>query len=104
MFVSATSVCVHAAAEEAGCRSNTDNTDNYTTRGAAVVEVVALGSHGGGLEDHLLDHPTMCASFLAGKDGSSASEEEEEEEAGGKWWWGGSRPRLSIRLQDTRRC
>lgn len=103
MFVSAASVCVHASAEEAGCRCNTDN---YTTRGAAVVEVVALGSHGGrgGLEDHLLDHPTMCASFLAGKDGSSASEEEEEEEAGGKWWWGGSRPRLSIRLQDTRRC
>lgn len=55
-----------------------------------------------GLEDHLLDHPTMCASFLAGKDGSSTSEveeeEDEEEEAGGRLWCGGRRPRLSIRL------
>lgn len=48
-----------------------------------MVEVVVLGGNRRGLEDHLLDHPTMCASFLAGKDGSSASEEEEEE-AGGR--------------------
>lgn len=77
-------------------------TDNYKTRGAVVEE---LGDNGGRGDpgDHLLDYPTMCASFLAGKDGSSTSEEEEEE-AGGRWCWGGSRPRLSIRLHDMRGC
>lgn len=56
--------------------------------------------------DHKLLHPTMCASFLATKGGSSIS----DAEAAGITSSGGRKPLLSIRLKDrtedyiTKRC
>ena len=65
-----------------GVRAN-----NYT----AATGLTGLG------RDHKLVHPTMCASFLAVKSGSSISEAEAAEIASS----GGMKPLRSIRLENT---
>lgn len=68
-----------------GTRGGQPNNNNTGTMGQS-----GLG------RDHKLVHPTMCASFLATKGGSSMS----EAEAAGIASSGGRKPLLSIRLEN----
>lgn len=70
--------------------------DTQSGEGTTPTTTRGLRGQSGPRRDHKLVHPTMCASFLAGNEGSSIS----DVEVAGIVSSRGSKPLLSIRLEN----
>lgn len=75
-----------------------EEVDTQSGEGTTPTTITTQGLWGqsGPGRDHKLVHPTMCASFLAGNEGSSIS----DVEVAGIVSSRGSKPLLSIRLEN----